>query len=144
MKQSVGAPGRLASAQSVRTLRRNSAGMAEKTCVSIRRGGVSRYIIFLGSPVAERVDLRGWGWPRRLVLPVIPGWSEGPDPESRDSGFDAFASPRNDGGESVNSPSFRGDAKASTPERRRRERQFAATNFRVSAPAPPASAINRF
>jgi hypothetical protein len=28
---------------------------------------------------------------------VIPGWSEGPDPESRDSGLDAFASPRNDG-----------------------------------------------
>src|SRR5438105_10967538 len=32
---------------------------------------------------------------------VIPGWSEGPDPESRDSGFDAFASPRNDGREAV-------------------------------------------
>src|SRR6267142_2911604 len=30
-------------------------------------------------------------------MAVIPGWSEGPDPESRDSGFDAFASPRNDG-----------------------------------------------
>src|SRR5215218_10465683 len=41
---------------------------------------------------------------------VIPGWSEGPDPESRGSGFDAshrpgttvlvrcFASPRDDGG----------------------------------------------
>src|SRR5271156_3446502 len=28
--------------------------------------------------------------------PVIPGWSEGPDPEVRDSGFDAFASSRND------------------------------------------------
>src|SRR5215469_16929257 len=27
---------------------------------------------------------------------VISGWSVGPDPESRDSGFDAFASPRND------------------------------------------------
>jgi hypothetical protein len=27
---------------------------------------------------------------------VIPGWSEGPDPESRDSGFDAGASLRND------------------------------------------------
>src|ERR1700733_718671 len=27
---------------------------------------------------------------------VIPGWSEGPDPEFRDSGFDAAASPRND------------------------------------------------
>src|SRR6185437_2436106 len=27
---------------------------------------------------------------------VIPGWSEGPDPKSRDSGFDAGASPRND------------------------------------------------
>src|SRR6267142_4732479 len=32
-----------------------------------------------------------------FVLAVIPGWSEGPDPESRDSGFDADASPRNDG-----------------------------------------------
>jgi len=39
---------------------------------------------------------------------VIPGWSEGPDPESRDSGFDAIesalcadpmASPRNDVGD---------------------------------------------
>src|SRR6185437_10309390 len=28
---------------------------------------------------------------------VIPGRSAGPDPESRDSGFDAYASPRNDG-----------------------------------------------
>src|SRR6185312_14707286 len=28
-----------------------------------------------------------------LVLPVIPGWSEGPDPESRDSGFDASHRP---------------------------------------------------
>src|ERR1700710_768863 len=28
---------------------------------------------------------------------VIPGWSEGPDSESRDSGFDAYASRRNDG-----------------------------------------------
>jgi hypothetical protein len=27
---------------------------------------------------------------------VIPGWSEGPDPESRDSGF-ALRAPRNDG-----------------------------------------------
>src|SRR6266853_126641 len=25
--------------------------------------------------------------------PVIPGWSEGPDPESRDSGFDALHRP---------------------------------------------------
>src|SRR5712671_4399591 len=47
IKQSVGAPGRLASAQSVRTLRRNSAGTSEKILVSIRRGGVSRYIILL-------------------------------------------------------------------------------------------------
>src|SRR5258708_36926339 len=30
--------------------------------------------------------------------PVIPGWSEGPDPESRDSGF-ALRAPRNDGKE---------------------------------------------
>src|SRR6202035_1789903 len=46
MKQSVGCPGRLASAQSVRTpLRRNASGSAENTLVSISRGGVSRYII---------------------------------------------------------------------------------------------------
>src|SRR5882762_11147103 len=39
-----------------------------------------------------------------FVLAVIPGWSEGPDlrcamhiGESRDAGFDADASPRNDG-----------------------------------------------
>src|SRR6266849_8079272 len=30
---------------------------------------------------------------------VIPGWSAGPDPESRDSGFVASATPRNDGWE---------------------------------------------
>jgi hypothetical protein len=46
MKQSVAAPGRLASAHSVRTLRRNSSGIAEKICVGISFGGVSRYIIF--------------------------------------------------------------------------------------------------
>src|SRR6185312_10883902 len=26
---------------------------------------------------------------RKIILSVIPGWSGGPDPESRDSGFDA-------------------------------------------------------
>jgi tRNA dimethylallyltransferase len=31
---------------------------------------------------------------------VIPGWSEGPDPESRDSGF-ALRAPRNDGGREI-------------------------------------------
>src|SRR5690242_19296719 len=46
MKQSVGFPGRLASAHSVVTpLRRNWSGIAEKTWVSISFGGVSRYII---------------------------------------------------------------------------------------------------
>src|SRR5437762_2850257 len=50
MKQSVVAPGRLASAHSVRTGRRNSAGIAEKTSVGISFGGVSRYIIFLVHP----------------------------------------------------------------------------------------------
>src|ERR1700719_2355162 len=46
MKQSVGKPGRLASAQSVRTpLRRNASGIAENISVGISRGGVSRYII---------------------------------------------------------------------------------------------------
>ena len=52
MKQSVGAPGRLASAQSVVTpLRRKLSGIAEKIVVSISCGGVSRYIIVFGSPV---------------------------------------------------------------------------------------------
>jgi hypothetical protein len=46
MKQSVGCPGRLASAQSVRTpLRRHVSGIAENTSVPISRGGTSRYII---------------------------------------------------------------------------------------------------
>ena len=31
----------------------------------------------------------------QLLVIVIPGWSEGPDPESRDSGF-ALRAPRND------------------------------------------------
>jgi len=31
--------------------------------------------------------------PLLLVVSVIPGWSEGPDPESRDSGFDASHRP---------------------------------------------------
>src|SRR5450759_4078484 len=30
---------------------------------------------------------------KRATSPVIPGWSEGPDPESRDSGFDASHRP---------------------------------------------------
>ena len=55
MKQSVGAPGRLASAHSVATpLRRKLSGIAEKTVVSISFGGVSRYIIVVGSPVRAR------------------------------------------------------------------------------------------
>jgi hypothetical protein len=37
------------------------------------------------------------GWKISIVIaihpPVIPGWSEGPDPESRDSGFDASHRP---------------------------------------------------
>jgi hypothetical protein len=45
MKQSVSAPGRLASAQSVRSLRLCSSGIAEKISVWISFGGVSRYII---------------------------------------------------------------------------------------------------
>jgi hypothetical protein len=46
MKQSVGFPGRLASAHSVATpLRRKSSGIAEKILVSISFGGISRYII---------------------------------------------------------------------------------------------------
>src|ERR1700682_5456519 len=46
MKQSVGWPRRLASAQSVRApLRRNASGIAENIFVSISRGGTSRYII---------------------------------------------------------------------------------------------------
>src|SRR5207245_5691661 len=38
-----------------------------------------------------------------VITSVIPGWSEGPDPESRDSGF-ALRAPRNDGGQQENSP----------------------------------------
>src|ERR1700753_528269 len=46
MKLSVGWPGRLAAAHSVRTpLRRKDSGIAENTLASISRGGVSRYII---------------------------------------------------------------------------------------------------
>jgi hypothetical protein len=33
-----------------------------------------------------------WGG-ARFASAVIPGWSEGPDPESRDSGFDARIAP---------------------------------------------------
>src|SRR5215472_10852330 len=55
MKQSVGWPGRLASAHSVATpFRRKLSGIAEKIVVSISFGGVSRYIIVVGSPVPAR------------------------------------------------------------------------------------------
>jgi hypothetical protein len=37
--------------------------------------------LFFGEPVLEVADF------------VIPGWSEGPDPESRDSGFDVSHRP---------------------------------------------------
>src|SRR3984893_10174160 len=40
---------------------------------------------------------------------VIPGWSEGPGPESRDSGF-ALHAPRNDDGWMLNQPAAVGDA----------------------------------
>src|SRR5262249_36016777 len=45
--------------------------------------------------------IRGWQGLRRISLrrasaPVIPGWSKGPDPESRDSGFSPVGLPRND------------------------------------------------
>src|ERR1700729_946318 len=33
---------------------------------------------------------------RTEIVFVIPGWSEGPDPESRDSGFARRRAPRND------------------------------------------------
>src|SRR3954447_17352194 len=83
MKQSVGCPGRLASAHSVRMpLRRNASGIAENTSVSISRGGASRYISFTciskfrctiddsirtvdGPLLEERAlmwGLEGWGW----------------------------------------------------------------------------------
>src|SRR5581483_7062317 len=63
MKQSVGAPGRLASAHSVATpLRRKLSGIAEKIVVSISFGGVSRYIIVVGSPVkSARTIMEGCG-----------------------------------------------------------------------------------
>jgi len=36
---------------------------------------------------------RVWACPAKTIFAVIPGWSEGPDPESRDSGFDAAHRP---------------------------------------------------
>src|SRR5215813_3035062 len=70
MKQSVGIPGRLASAQSVRSpLRRNLSGIAEKIFVSIRRGGVSRYMmvgVIVGGGGAGRGQQRGQRRGRRL------------------------------------------------------------------------------
>jgi hypothetical protein len=38
----------------------------------------------------------GWVARKQSTYAVIPGWFEGPDPESRDSGF-ALRAPRNDG-----------------------------------------------
>src|SRR6478609_3447443 len=72
MKQSVGWPGRLASAHSVATLRRNSAGTAEKIWVSISLGGVSKYIILLLHLLwRNRPQHRGCRYGRRLACSVI-------------------------------------------------------------------------
>src|SRR5260370_6881116 len=45
--------------------------------------------------VDQRLDTAVNGLGHFVILPffVIPGWSEGPDPESRDSGFDASHRP---------------------------------------------------
>src|SRR5882724_13043522 len=58
-----------------------------------------------GWPERRRCWGRWWiqGWPC-VILVVIPGWSERPDPESRDSGF-ALRAPRNDDARSC--PLFR-------------------------------------
>src|SRR6478609_10037327 len=62
MKQSVGWPGRLASAHSVATpLRRKLSGIAEKIVVSISFGGVSRYIILVLHLCLEPRHHRGQG-----------------------------------------------------------------------------------
>ncbi len=53
-------------------------------------------VIFRNTPqwfIAMDKDIAG-------PSPVIPGWSEGPDPESRDSGF-ALRAPRNDGADTL-------------------------------------------
>jgi hypothetical protein len=46
---------------------------------------------------------------RACPVGVIPGWSEGPDPESRDSGFDASHRPGMTGGTLQNLPGIRVD-----------------------------------
>ena len=48
-------------------------------------------------PTCGRRDIRSLTGNASTILGVIPGWCAAPDPESRDSGFDASASPR-DGG----------------------------------------------
>jgi len=59
----------------------------------LRHDGLLRFARNDGEP-ARRVNGRGDGdkEPREIIAQpsfcaVIPGWSEGPDPESRDSGF---------------------------------------------------------
>ena len=69
---------------------------------ALHRAGRGRKVAGAGS----EVDGGGAGLSRRCCV-VIPGWSEGPDPESRDSGLDASHRPRNDARE-INSPPCRG------------------------------------
>src|SRR5436309_10119052 len=88
IKQSVGWPGRLASAHEVATpFLRNFSGIDENTRVSIRSGGVSRYIMLLvhlcwqnGRTINDRcgsvdwlVILRHSGMARRTRPGIFPG-----------------------------------------------------------------------
>src|SRR5450631_2223705 len=65
---------------------------------SVQKAKVSRQNL---GRVAPRSDFASVQWIRAAtatkLASVIPGWSEGPDPESRDSGFDGSHRPRNDG-----------------------------------------------
>src|SRR5260370_41498347 len=57
-------------------------------------GGADGFNLGIGL-VDQRLDTAVNGLGHFVILPffVIPGWSEGPDPESRDSGFDASHRP---------------------------------------------------
>src|SRR5579859_60699 len=81
IKQSVGWPGRLASAHSVATpLRRKWPGIAEKILVSISLGGASRYIILVCLPALLRRGtiedwLHGVDWPSAgLTISLLGRW----------------------------------------------------------------------
>src|ERR1700722_20602265 len=81
-------------------------------------------------------------WPRRgdqvtaviarsNLTSVIPGWSEGPDPESRDSGFDALHRPGITAAEPLTRRRFH------IPLRILRGTRFAASVNRIAPLEPP-------